>query len=76
MGADAERRGLNQEARLASVRPDGVDQGLNAGPNAFWNEAREEQEELRLREKRQTDDDDAEEDGVDEQHPIGADEAQ
>ena len=72
--SDAERSGLNQEAGFASVGADGVDQSLNARTDAFGNEAREEEKELGLREKCDADDDDRQEDGVHQEHAIGADE--
>jgi hypothetical protein len=72
--ADTECCGLNQEASLASVRTDCVDQGLNARPDALGHEAREEKKELRLREKCEADDDDRQEDGVHQEHAVGADE--
>ena len=74
MCAHAECGGLNQKAGLASVRANGVDQGLNACADALGKEAREEEKELWLREEREAHHDDRQEDGVHQEHAVGADE--
>ena len=74
MCANAKCRGLNQQARLAAVCAHGVDQGLNARANPLRNETDEKQKELRLREEGEADHDDRQEERVDEEHAVGADE--
>ena len=70
-----ERCRLHQEARFASVGCDRVDQRLDARPNALREKSREEQKELGLRKEEKPRSDNREEHGVDEQDPVGADEA-
>jgi hypothetical protein len=55
---------LNQEASFASVRADGIDQGLYPRSDPIGNEAGEEEKELGLREKREANDDDRQKHGV------------